>query len=209
MHRYQKSLIEASENFNPQEIEPATTLEVPEHLTAVIPLPVAIRKELARFAQSLYEQESSLLLVNPDNYHITLAAAPLKTGSEQFSKQIEDALQGRQIELDLSVVFLDPAVIAVAAFPKGQELYETRQQILNGLGEAIEQEPRTELGWVSLARFTRHPSVAMVDVALQSVQREWGQIQVDTISIYSTANKHLDGATEVTTIHANLPHSEE
>lgn len=200
MRRYQQPLIEASKHFNSAAIEPFDTLEVPEHLTAVALLPTQIRESLAQFSRALHEQEPSLLLVEPENYHVTLAAAPAGTDHHRFMELIEDVLRGRPIELDLSGVVLDPVVVAVPAFPKEHELYEARQHIAKGLGEAIARGPKTELGWVSLARFSQPPSVAMVGVALRSIQQDWGQIQITSVSVYSTAHKHLDDATKIATI---------
>lgn len=193
-------LTQASEAFNPNEVKAFNTLDVPEHLTAVVHIPSAIRNKLAKFAYALHEQEPSLLLVRPENYHITIASAPLETGVDHFKEVIGEALHKQKFELDLSGVLLDPEVIAAVAYPNGQELYAVRKQIFSALGEAVPEEPKFELGWASIARFTQPPSRSMVDLALREIHREWGHFNVESAVIYRTANKHLDGSEEVAAV---------
>lgn len=197
---WQQLLTEASEAFNPAEVKVFDTLTVPERLTAVEHIPNAIQNKLASLAYTLHKQDPSLLLVKPENYHITIASAPIETGVDQFKAITEEALRKQQIELDLSGLLLDSEVIAAVAYPKEQELHAVRKQIASALGESSPESPRSELGWSSIARFTQPPSREMVSLALREIRKEWGHFTIDSVAIYKTTNKHLDGAEEVATI---------
>lgn len=185
--------------FDPSIVQPFDTLDVPEHLTAVIHLPKAIQEQLRTFAQSLLEKEPSLLVVKPENYHITLAAAPIDTPVNQFKELAQQALRAQPIEVNLAGVVLDASVVAIPAFPESNALYEARKQIADALGEPLPEGPRSELGWISLARFSKPPARAMADLALHEIHREWGKLPLASVSIYRTNNKHLEGAVRIAT----------
>lgn len=196
-HIYHQDLAKAADSFDPNQVKLFKNLKTAEHITAVIHIPEAIRESLSSFSQELSKKYgSSLWLVDPQRYHVTLGWTPVGVDTDLFLQKTEQALQ-QLSDFTFAGVFIHSESISIPAHPNGNELYEARKILSSATGQHLEPVTKNEIGWCSIARFKTSPPPQLIDIVKTNLLQNWGKMTITSLSVYKVSDKQLDTAVEI------------
>ncbi len=187
-------------NLDPNKCILFSNTKTDRHFTIVVLMPPEIRRKMSQFAQKLQEIEPSLILNDPEFYHLTLYWVPGDRNPDKVRKFLTDYFAHYHFDFNLSNLFNSPKGIGVSALPTDESFIELRNSLSREFNFPYTMPDFLPMSWITIARFTEKPSQKLIDFLKNNFDTDFGYLKVKEINILESENKNLAGAKKIAII---------
>lgn len=177
--------------LHPEDVKVLTTLDVAPHFTISHILGKQLAVKLHETAIKLSSVDSSLILNDPQNYHITLFWKGMDAKLNEKSDSIKQIVEKYVFDFEVEELLFGPLGISVKFYPKSESLIEARKELYNLTGTPLDIDERFVTTWVSLATYSQVPSEEVKKFVQENAGLSLGTYKVDKFVLYISTNKNL------------------
>jgi hypothetical protein len=192
-----------SRNFKPEDAVLVNELkESPqhasgEHYTFSAYIPQDFREKLEPISKKLTELDPSLILNEPDLFHLTVFWCSLENPIEKIIGAAEEVLKKEKLSFDLRGLISAPFGISIKAYPRNEIFMRLREKLSGLTGTDLPQNPDGSLHekavstWITLGRYTEPPQAPLLEYINSRVEEDFGIYTPESITLYKCDNKYL------------------
>jgi hypothetical protein len=168
-----------------------------EHYTFSSLVPEDLRSKLEPITRDLDELDSTLLLNEPELYHLTVFWCPMDKNVEELITLFKEAVQNEPLSFDLRGLIAAPFGISLKAYPCNNVFFALREKLYAATGTPIptnedgSYHERAVTTWITLGRYTQPPSQKVLDYINARLDEDFGVYTPDSIGVYISDNKFL------------------
>lgn len=168
-----------------------TTLETAPHFTISHVLDEQLSNKLHEMALKLKAIDPSLVINQPENYHITLFWKGMDSELDKKTESIKDIISKTIFEFDVEEMLFGPLGISVKFYPKTEDFVNARTALYNLTNTPILVDERFVTTWVSLATYSQTPISAVKEFVQENSKQKFGSYKVTNFTLYTSTNKGL------------------
>jgi hypothetical protein len=174
-----------------EDVKILKTLEVPAHITLSHVLDTTLALKLHEVSLELKEIDSTLILNNPENYHITLFWKGLDSKLDEKSTEIGKILESTFFEFDVQELLFGPLGVSAKFYPKTEDFVNARIKLYELTNTPVLIDERFVTTWVSLAAYSQVPNEKVKQYVQDNAKSEFGSYSVNNFTLYKSTNKGL------------------
>lgn len=186
---------EVVKNYNtylhPADVKILPSMEVPKHYTISHILDRKTSAELHQVSLELKALDNSLIINEPENYHITLFWKGLESKLEEKIESIRNIISPEHFEFDVEEILFGPLGVSVKFYPKNEDFINTRLALYQLTDTPVIIDERFVTTWVSLAAYSQIPSESVKRFVQENSTQKFGAYKADSFTLYTSTNKGL------------------
>ncbi|MFA5927614.1 MAG: hypothetical protein WCT32_03490 [Patescibacteria group bacterium] len=168
-----------------------------EHYTFSSILPLAPQDQIKPISRKLAEIDSTLILNEPELYHISTFWCPINHDTHELIQLIKTEVAKEPITFHLHGLIAAPFGISLKAYPLNDTFVRLREKLCATTEIEI---PRNEDGsyherfvssWITLARYTQPPQEPLLEYIRSNLELDFGEFTPREIGAYISNNKFL------------------
>ncbi len=168
------------------------TTATSKHYTFIVRVP-HIESRLEEITKTLISLDSTLIVNKPGLAHVTVFHFPdIEKLSEATQIIREESANDEKIKLQIYGLFTGPLAIGLAVFPLTKTLVQIRKKLYEISGQDFPNNYRGLLAWITVARFTRPPTMELIKYLDTLRHEDFGTITVNEIEVYQSQDKNLE-----------------
>lgn len=192
---------EIVKNYNtylhPSDVKILQTLGVSPHFTISHVLNNTLTKELHKITLALKVLDSSLIINQPENYHITLFWKGLDSKLDQNTEEIRNILAKYKFSFEVEELLFGPLGVSVKFYPKDENFVKARQELYELTGTPYIIDERFVTTWVSLAAYSQIPQDSVKKYVFENQTKKFDDYMPESFKLYISNNKGLVNPQEI------------
>lgn len=177
--------------LRPEDVKVFSSLEVPAHYTIVHVLDKNIAEKIHEIALSLKKLDDSLIINEPENYHITFFWKGLDSNLEEKLEDIEKIINSTNFEFDIEELLFGPLGVSLKFYPKSEDFVNARMEICKLTNTPVLIDERFVTTWVAVAAYSQTPNENIKKYVQENFKINFGTYKPKDFTLYISTNKGL------------------